>query len=202
MSATVWRGVGPLDGEVAAFVSRGLLAWCLLACAPVQRPVADVGPDHPLVVDSLHSYIRFGAHRSGARHLGEVRRFSGAITLEREGLAGSRIVVDLDMRSVATDVPALTTHLRSADFFDVERHPNAVFASTTIAPGRAEGTLELRGRRQVLQFPVDIELRDDRVTASGSFVLDRRAFGIVHPGLPWDPASPEVAISFHIEAAR
>jgi polyisoprenoid-binding protein YceI len=174
-----------------------------LACACATPRPAPRGPGvESLAIRPAGSYIRFSAARVGARHIGELRRFTGAVELVDGGLLGSRIIVDIDMRSLEADVPALAAHLRSPDFFDVERYPNAVFASTLVTADHARGTLELRGRRRAIQFPVVTEIREREIVASGRFLLDRRAFGIDHPGIPWDRADDMVAVEFRVEAAR
>ena len=83
----------------------------------------------------------------------------------------------------------LVAHLRTTDFFDVERHPTAEFvanaaekitAGTDGTPNYSmRGTFTLRGITRPLEFPVLFATSDDarHLTAQGQFELDRTGYG-------------------------
>jgi len=81
-----------------------------------------------------------------------------------------------------TDVPGLTTHLKSADFFDVERFPEARFLGTTIehVEGdlyRVTGDLTIRDITETVTFVATITPQ----YATMTYNLDRTRFGIGPP---------------------
>jgi polyisoprenoid-binding protein YceI len=84
-------------------------------------------------IDSAHT----GAHFS-VKHLmvstvrGQFRKVTGRVWLEEGQLTRSRIDVEIDAASIETGEPKRDGHLRSADFFDVEKYPKLTFHSTKI----------------------------------------------------------------------
>jgi polyisoprenoid-binding protein YceI len=87
-------------------------------------------------------------------------------------------MADLDMGQ------AIATHFaRSAEWFDVERHPEARFSLDRMRPrgnGRwlAEGALEIRGERRRVSAPLRLELSENRARAVGETTVSREAFGL------------------------
>jgi polyisoprenoid-binding protein YceI len=73
-----------------------------------------------------------------ARHLmvtkvrGTFKLFQGAIHVE-DTVESSWAELDIDATSIDTGVPDRDTHLRSADFLDVEHYPRITFRSTSVA---------------------------------------------------------------------
>ncbi|WP_150236957.1 YceI family protein [Nocardiopsis quinghaiensis] len=109
--------------------------------------LTEVGPGPGTwYLDPLHSslifvarYLRFG------RVEGTFGRARGRL-LVAEDPAESRVEVILDSASVNTGVEARDAHLRSADFLDVDRHPEIRFVSTgTEAGGRGRNAFRLHG---------------------------------------------------------
>jgi polyisoprenoid-binding protein YceI len=117
--------------------------------------------------------------------------------------------VDIDMTTVSVDVPKLTAHLKTADFFDVEKYPHARFTSTTIRPGgengathTVSGNLDLHGVTRSITFPATIRVAPDEVDADAEFAIDRKAFGIVYPGVPDDLIKDQVLVKLSVRAKK
>lgn len=100
-------------------------------------------------IDPAHSSIEFIA-----RHLvvTKVRgKFSSytATTEIAEDLTQSQISAEIDVASISTNDNDRDTHLRSADFFDVENYPKITFKSTSIQPAgnnyKLTGDLTIHG---------------------------------------------------------
>src|SRR5882762_1391015 len=85
------------------------------------------------VLDSDHSEVGFSVRHLISRTRGRFSRFSGRIDLDRATPERSSIVLEIDPASIDTRQPDRDTHLRSADFFDVERFPVVRFTSGQIA---------------------------------------------------------------------
>jgi polyisoprenoid-binding protein YceI len=156
------------------------------------------------VVDPAKSHVRFHAVSRLVDADGAFRRFAGEIRLEpgRPETASGRVVVEV--ASIDTANQRRDDHLRSPDFFDAARHPQAVFALTTV---RAEsggqtvvaGELTIRGVTRPLSVPVTVTVADDSVRAAGRFVVNRRQFGVAYQS--WlNPVRDEVAVSFDLTA--
>lgn len=85
--------------------------------------------------------------------------------------------------SVTSDNPQLASSLPDEEWFDVEAHPEATFASTEISPG-ADGALQVKGTLTIKQISVDVEFpmtladEEGERVARGEFIVDRRDFNI------------------------
>jgi polyisoprenoid-binding protein YceI len=88
---------------------------------------------------------------------GRFERFDGTLDLRSETV---RLTVEAD--SLDTKIAARDRHLRSADFFDVERHPVVQFVSDRVE--RRDGLLRVGGRLhaagQSVPLELDVRLRD------------------------------------------
>lgn len=83
------------------------------------------------VCDPSHSTIGFAArHAMVTRVRGIFMEFEGALHLDGERPENSRAEMVVQTASVDTRVEQRDGHLRSADFFDVERYPTMTFRST------------------------------------------------------------------------
>jgi len=128
-----------------------------------------------------------------------VRHFWGLITVrgrfervEGQGSAGpdgtgtGRLVADA--ASLTTGNKQRDRHLRSADFFDTERHPRVVLTvrqATLTADGRlaAEGMLEAAGIAEPVSFTADVvEASPDVVTLRAELTVDRSRYRMT-----WSP---------------
>ena len=70
---------------------------------------------------------------------GGFKQFSGTIDLVNNKPEDSKVSVEIDMNSLFTDTEDLTKHLKTADFFDVEKYPKSSFVSTKIVADTAKG---------------------------------------------------------------
>ncbi|MDQ0583991.1 YceI family protein [Streptomyces rishiriensis] len=90
----------------------------------------------------------------------------------------------LDAASVDTKNAKRDTHLRSADFFDVETYPEITFAVRAAELGadrsvKVSGQLTVRGVSRPQDFTARLSQVDaDAVTLDATFTVDRNEFGI------------------------
>jgi len=141
-------------------------------------------------IDTDHSDVGFSVRHMLSRTRGRFARFSGQIQLDREQPERSSIVFEVDPASIDTRQPDRDAHLKSGDFFDIERFPVIRFASsrmTMLAADRfrVEGTLDLRG----ILKPMSLEVTyhgvakdpwgNERAGFSTEAVINRKEFGMV-----------------------
>jgi polyisoprenoid-binding protein YceI len=93
--------------------------------------------------DPPHTAIRFIAKHVGMAHVhGRFERFEGGIQIAPD-MGQSRVHVRIDASSITTGNNTRDTHLRSADFLDVDRFPYIDFTSTRFAyRGGSKWTLQ------------------------------------------------------------
>lgn len=146
-------------------------------------------------VDLPHSAVTFSIRHLGlARVKGRFDRFAAMLDVGPT-VAETRIAATVDLASVSTGQPDRDAHLRSTDFFSVERHPEMRFTSSGIAGGgeawELAGDLTLNGVTRPLTLAVEFNgmerhPRDQRLRAgfTATGMLRRSAFGIEFGLLP------------------
>jgi polyisoprenoid-binding protein YceI len=143
---------------------------------------------------------------------GRFRRWGGTLFLDRAAPERSSVHVWVEPASIETDSPDRDAHIRSAEFLDVARFPQAEFESTSVDPG--ERRLVLRGRLRLRDVTHDVELEIERgagavdparnvYTVRGR--LNRQAFGL-HWNQDLDVGGvvlgDEIEISAEVEVVR
>ena len=141
-------------------------------------------------IDGSHSGIHFTVrHLVIAKVRGQFSRWTGALEAPGSDFARGSLDVVIDASSIDTGVADRDAHLRSADFFDVERYPEITFKSTGVtATGadrlRVDGALTIKGvtRDVVLDVEVLGQAKDpwgnERAAFSATTTIDRREFGL------------------------
>ncbi|MGA2382943.1 MAG: YceI family protein [Gemmatimonadales bacterium] len=140
--------------------------------------------------DLVHSSIGFTVrHLVVSKVRGKFGRWTGSILMDEHDLANTQVDVSIETASVDTGVEQRDNHLRSADFFDVEKYPKMAFTSTRVEKGkdgelRLHGTLTLHGvtRPVVLDVEYAGTQKDPwggmRAGFSARTSLDRKDFGL------------------------
>lgn len=171
-------------------------------------PAAPAVAAETLPVRPPDSRIEFVGSKVTGRHEGRFRTFDGRIELAPR-LEDSRLSLTIEVASMETDDDKLTAHLKTADFFDVERYPTAQFTTTRIEKGgtggathTVTGNLELHGVTKSISFPATIRLGPESLEAQSEFVLNRKDFGMTYPGAADDLIRDEVVIKLTVRAPR
>src|SRR5262245_36904613 len=111
-----------------------------------------------LVVDKAHSEALFTVRHLITKVRGRFRDFEGTIQYDEEHPERSSVRAVIQAASLDTNEPDRDKHLRSADFFDVEKNPTIVFQSNRVmktAKGfDVAGTLTIHGISKAITLPV------------------------------------------------
>ena len=159
-------------------------------------------------ITAQNSKIEFvGSKVTGSEH-GSFGDFSGQIDYPGNAEA-SRVNINIKMDSVVTDSSGLDKHLKTADFFDVEKFPHATFVSTLIKPGgdkgathTVTGNLTMHGVTKSVSFPAIINVTPDAATVESSFSINRKVFGINYPGPRDNLIRDDVVLTLHVRATK
>jgi polyisoprenoid-binding protein YceI len=180
-----------------------------IANAAPEPSLAKTAGAETLAITPENSKVDFVAAKVTRSHNGSFKKFVGTIDLVPNNVENSRVTIDIDPSSVATDEEKLTEHLKSPDFFDVAKYPKATFVSTKIekstTPGFTHtitGNFELHGVKNSISFPATIQVAPDTVSVTSDFAINRKDFGIVYPGKADDLIRDGVAIKLTIKVPR
>ncbi len=141
-------------------------------------------------VDPVHSNVTFKIRHLISYVTGQFRDFNGTVELDLQDPTRSSVSFAIKAASLDTANSRRDDHLRSADFFDVQKYPEITFKSKRIARKSGStyevtGDLTLHGVTREITLAVDYlgTARDpwgnDRAGFSTSTKLDRKAYGIV-----------------------
>lgn len=188
-------------------MTRGLLTALALAIA-ATAPLGAASVEAATTVyrlDAATSSLTFLATSRLANAEGRFQRLAGEVTLDPSDLATARIRLSVEAASLDTDNHLRDQHLRSEDFFWVERHPTITFESVRVegGGGRASvgGRLTLRGVSREISVPLEVELGERTLVARGAFEIRRMDHGMTYQS--WlNPVGDVVRIAFTFRATR
>jgi len=187
-----------LDNKETAKVSEPLAQQDKPAVEP-----AKAGEIRTLNVDTQSSSVDFVAAKVTRDHKGNFKISQGKVELQ--GNTPIKLEMIVDLKSVTTDTEKLTGHLKSKDFFEVEKYPTSHFVATQFAPIKEGGThtvtgeLDLHGVKKQLSFPVTIKVDGNTATGKAEFKINRKDFGIVYPGAPDDLIKDDVLLKLDLK---
>ena len=139
-------------------------------------------------VDEQNSKVTWLAKKVTGEHSGNVKVSNGTLTLDNNVLKGGSF--DIDTRSISvtdiTDAEAngkLLGHLKSDDFFAVEKFPAAKFVISSAKPTGAgkyevKGKLTIKGITNEVTFPATVKTEGNKVQADAKITIDRTKYGI------------------------
>jgi polyisoprenoid-binding protein YceI len=177
-----------------SFVIVGLMGSTAFAKDPVPAKAAAIAPTK-LKVDPAASEVRWEGSKKvvNKAHNGTVNIQSGEIVLAGEQITGGTITLDMksitdkDLESSPKDKAKLEGHLKSPDFFDVEKYPTATFTITSAKPVKDSkdglthevvGDLAMKGKTHPVTIPVTITRNGDTAEAKGKAVVDRSKYDV------------------------
>ena len=169
-------------------------------------PATAGGQKYPITPE--HSKIEFIGSKVTGSHNGSFQKFAGEIDYTGDPTT-SRVNISMDANSITTDDPKLTEHLKTADFFDVAKFPQAKFESTAIKPGgdkgashTVTGNLTLHGQTKSITFPATISATADAITVNSEFSINRKDFGINYAGAADNLIRDDVVLKLTIHAPK
>ncbi|WP_141619931.1 YceI family protein [Myxococcus sp. AB036A] len=141
-------------------------------------------------IDTTHSAIHFSVrHMVIAKVRGSFRKYSGAISLDEQDITKSSVAVTIETGSIDSGVDQRDNHLRSPDFFDVEKFPTITFKSTKVEKASGNG-LKVTGNLTIRDITREVVLDAEQLGGAkdpwgnvktafeAKTSVDRRDFGL------------------------
>jgi polyisoprenoid-binding protein YceI len=139
-------------------------------------------------IDTKASKVHWTGKKVTGEHTGYLSVGNGTVTVSKNAVTGAK--VNMDMNSiVCTDLTdaewnkKFVGHLRSDDFFSVEKYPNSVFEITSVKAASAgeytvKGKLTIKGITNEISFPAKVSVANGTVKANGTAKIDRTKWDI------------------------
>ena len=167
--------------------------------------------------DKAHSFIGFKVKHTGLIEVpGFFRDFTGEVNFDSKDISKSSVNFKAMATSIDTGVTGRDTHLRSADFFEVEKYPELTFKSTKVEKSgkgwTVTGDLTMKGVTKSVAIPFEIagwlpatERSGPKMGIVGETTVNRRDYGINYGRtMPGGIAQigDEVKVVLQIEAGK
>jgi polyisoprenoid-binding protein YceI len=174
------------------------------AAAPAAAPAAGT-VKYAIAPDT--SKVTLLGSKPTKTHTIKVNKFDGTVEVTDGKPESAKVAVNVDMKSIEADDAKLTGHLQSPDFFDTAKFPTATFTSTEIKAGGDKGAshtitgnFELRGVKKSITFPATVTVAADKLAVKAEFVINRKDWNIVYPGMADDLIRDEVVVQLDLNA--
>lgn len=146
-------------------------------------------------IDTGHSHIQFSArHMMISKVRGEFRKFSGTVNLDESNPANTTVDITIDAASINTREEDRDTHLKSADFLDVETYPTLTFKSNRVEvtgdnSANLHGDLTIRGVTRPVLLDVEYSGKSKSPWGTENYGFEARTkFNRKDWGLSWNVA--------------
>jgi len=172
-----------------------------------------VAANETYTFDQALSKIGFSVNQFLGTTHGKFRKFDGRIEIDREHPESSSVTARIDVRSIDTGIVKRDNHLRSPEFFNVEKYPELTFKSRSVEQtgpqtGDIAGDLTMHGvtKTITLHFKL-LTAPDDPKRTRWSVTTDqlqRRDFNLMfaQSAETMSGISQSVAVNIEIEATR
>lgn len=153
-------------------------------------------------VDATKSSLSFkGSYQNGPFD-GRFAKFTAAIRYDESDLANARFDVTVRLASVDTQSAERDDTLRTADFFDVAKFPQAHYVTTAFTRGPdghviAHGNLTIRDRTRPVDLKVHFAVHNGVAALDVDTVLNRLDFDL-GKGSDWVDIAREVGVHGHL----
>jgi polyisoprenoid-binding protein YceI len=192
------------------------------------------GADETWEVETTNSKIEWVGTKVTGYHTGEIPIKEGDINLKNDKVVGGRFVMDVNNLTVsgpkgnsAAMNQKLQNHLKSADFFEVSKYPEAVLEITSITDFKGEirdttdprqsdiekykvtnpthkisGNLTMKGITKNIEFPARITVSENSAEAVAKFNINRKDWGVIYEGQRDDLIRDEIHLGILIRAKK
>ncbi|MFA7582565.1 MAG: YceI family protein [Proteiniphilum sp.] len=167
----------------------------------------------PYKVDPAHTSVNFKVKHMGITFVnGKFEKFDGGIIGNPDKMEEARVFFNVKTASVNTSVSMRDDHLRSADFFDVEKYPAMTFESSRIEKVD-DKNYKLHGKLQIKDVTKDVifdvvyggTVKGQDGTETAGFIAKNKINRLDYH-IAYDPdglgIGKEVAITLYLEFKR
>ncbi len=182
--------------------SACLSALFLISCGkdkPLTSETTEISTTNEgniYTLDTLNSRIEWKGFKvvktDNTSHFGTINFESGDVTVKDGKLESGKFVADMgtltsvDLKDDSEQLGKLNSHLKSGDFFEVEKYPTASYEITKITENTSgdyntflDGNLTIKGITKPVQFNANVSVKDGAVSiATEPKDIMREDFGV------------------------
>lgn len=184
-------------------LSSAVLGVALVSCGkdkPLTSETSEVTTTkdgNVYQVDTLNSKIEWKGYKvvksDNTSHFGTIKLESGDVTVKDGKLESGKFVADMssltsvDLKDDAEQLNKLNGHLKSGDFFEVEKFPTASYEITKVSENTTggdyntvlDGNLTIKGITKPVQFNANVSVKEGEVSiATEPKDINREDFGV------------------------
>jgi polyisoprenoid-binding protein YceI len=172
------------------------------------------------VVDPATSVVNWEGTKPTGKHMGTIPVTSGQLSVEGNNITAGSFELNVAGLTVndlqGEEKGKLEGHLKTGDFFEVEKFPTASFVITGVTPAaegsgfthNISGDLTMKGQTQNITVPANVVLADGKLTATTqAFTIDRTKWGVTYASTMLKTAADklindQVGITISLSAAK
>ncbi|RRB02534.1 YceI family protein [Larkinella rosea] len=179
-------------------IVAGFLAVVMLTAAPLMTIAGTNGPEKrsaktvakpvTYAVDPEQSTVVWNSKKVGGEHTGNIKLAKGEFVFDGKKLTAGNFTADMTTLSENKNSERVVNHLKSDDFFGVEKNPTATFKITkveAISGAKAgepnynvTGDLMIKGTTKPITFPAVVKQAGDDVEATAKLTVNRLEYDI------------------------
>lgn len=147
---------------------------------------------NPYKVQPQLSSLGWLGKKVGGQHNGTIDLKEGTVLVKGSQITGGTFVADMNSMKDTDLTDAgynakLMGHLKSEDFFGVEKNPTATFVITSVKALKGDangnnatvtGNLTIKGKTNPLSFPAKVGVKNGVAAASGTATIDRTKYDV------------------------
>lgn len=157
-----------------------------------QEKITGKKSDKTVMINTQESNVKWIGKKVTGKHNGSIKISKGEIYLDGDKISGGNFEIDMNTISIedlqGEDNMKLLNHLRSDDFFSVEKNPSSKFEITEITTfsntdkpefnHTIKGNLTIKGITKSITFPAFVKVESGTVTSKADFDIDRTQWDI------------------------
>ncbi|MDB5268536.1 MAG: hypothetical protein JWP58_1576 [Hymenobacter sp.] len=157
-----------------------------------RKPASATAAVETYKVQPQLSSLGWTGKKIGGQHSGTINLKDGTVLVKGSQIVGGTFVADMTSlkNTDLTDADynaKLVGHLKSDDFFGVEKNPTATFVITSIKALKGDaagnnatitGNLTIKGKTNPLSFPAKVGVKNGVAAASGTASIDRTKYNV------------------------
>jgi polyisoprenoid-binding protein YceI len=144
---------------------------------------SNVNAQKKLTADLSQTKLTWHGEKVLGKHDGTIQLKSGWLEWQDNKITGGEFIIDMTSLEESEDNQKLEGHLKSDDFFSVEKYPTSKFVITGSTPfdkgtGTVSGNLTIKDVTNPLEFKAAMQEKDDGIWFFTNITIDRTKYNI------------------------